>query len=79
MPPQQGGGGCKGQCQPSKVLWVEISIPNCLLWNCLLTRFKKAIPKQDPLTALELMWKPPNVCIYGVVSRSDISVANYYL
>lgn len=26
----------------------------------------------------ELMWKPPNVCICGVLSRSDISVANYY-
>lgn len=25
------------------------------------------------------MWKPPNVCICGVVSRSDISVTNYYL
>ena len=29
--------------------------------------------------ASELMWKLPNVCICGVVSRSDISVANYYL
>lgn len=30
------------------------------------------------VAASQLMWKPPNVCICGVLSRSDISVANYY-
>lgn len=44
-----------------------------------LTEKTKTILSQPPLAAPKLMWKPPNVCICGVVSRSDISVSNYYL
>lgn len=39
---------------------------------------KQNCSQPPPLAAPELTWKPPNVCICGVLSRSDISVANYY-
>lgn len=67
------------QQQPGKIRWAATCHRHCPLQNCQLTRLKKAVPDQAPSDGLQGGVEATSVCICGVVSRSDISVANYYL